>query len=67
VLIGLLYSAAVHSLPMNSDGATVVLEGKAMSGGNLLLNHWGLSPTHSGWSTSPFMPSLFSLPGFTRS
>jgi len=38
-----LYSAAVHSLPMNSDGATVVLEGKAMSGGNLLLNHWGLS------------------------
>jgi 4-amino-4-deoxy-L-arabinose transferase-like glycosyltransferase len=43
VLIGLLYSAAVHSLPMNSDGATVVLEGKAMSGGNLLLNHWGLS------------------------
>ncbi len=39
----LLYAASVHSAPGNSDGATVVLEGKALSGGNLTLKNWALS------------------------
>ncbi len=42
-LVGLLYLSSVHSLPPDSDGATVVLEGKALSGGNFALNHWALS------------------------
>ncbi len=42
-MVGLLYLASVHSLPPSSDGATVVLEGKAMSSGNFTLNHWALS------------------------
>jgi hypothetical protein len=42
-LVWILYLSSVHSLPPSSDGATVVLEGKAMAGGNFLLNHWGLS------------------------
>jgi hypothetical protein len=42
-LVGLLYLSSVHSLPADSDGATVVLEGRALSGGNFTLNHWALS------------------------
>ena len=42
-LVGLLYLSSVHSLPPDSDGATVILEGKAMSSGNFMLNHWALS------------------------
>lgn len=39
----LLYACSVHSAPGNSDGATVVLEGKSLLGGNLTLDHWALS------------------------
>jgi len=42
-LVWLLYLSSVHSLPPSSDGATVVLEGKAMASGNFMLNHWALS------------------------
>ena len=42
-LVFLLYLSSVHSLPADSDGATVILEGKAMSAGNFMLNHWALS------------------------
>lgn len=42
-LVWLLYLSSVHSLPPSSDGATVILEGKAMAGGNFTLNHWALS------------------------
>ncbi|MGA3215792.1 MAG: hypothetical protein ABSD97_08920 [Acidimicrobiales bacterium] len=42
-LIWLLYLSSVHSLPPSSDSATVVLEGKALIGGNFTLNHWALS------------------------
>jgi hypothetical protein len=38
-----LYVSSVHASPGNSDGATVILEGQAMRGGNLSLNHWALS------------------------
>ncbi|MGA3217169.1 MAG: hypothetical protein ABSD97_15935 [Acidimicrobiales bacterium] len=39
----LLYMSSVHAAPGNSDGATVILEGKALSAGNITLNHWSLS------------------------
>ncbi len=39
----LLEAASVHAFVPNSDGATVVLEGKALLGGNLLLRHWNIS------------------------
>lgn len=42
-LVWLLYLSSVHSLPPSSDGATVILEGQAMQGGNFTLNHWALS------------------------
>jgi hypothetical protein len=42
-LVWLLYLSSVHSLPPSSDGATVVLEGKSMMGGNFTLDHWALS------------------------
>ncbi|MHB1987096.1 MAG: hypothetical protein ACYCSF_03800 [Acidimicrobiales bacterium] len=35
--------ASVHGAAGNSDGATVILEGKALAGGNLTLGHWALS------------------------
>ena len=42
MLVGLLYLSSVHSYPGSSDGASVVLEGKALIG-NLTLTHWALS------------------------
>jgi len=39
----LLYAASIHAAPGNSDGATVILEGRALSAGNLTLKHWALS------------------------
>jgi hypothetical protein len=38
-----MYQAAVHGTVPDSDGATVVLQGQAMSAGNLTLNGWALS------------------------
>jgi hypothetical protein len=43
VLVWLLYLSSLHGAPGNSDGATVILEGRSMSGGNVLLSHWALS------------------------
>ncbi len=43
ILVVLLYQAALHGNIPDSDGATVVLQGKAMSSGNLLLSGWALS------------------------
>lgn len=42
-LIGLLTLASARAVTGNSDGATVVLQGRAMASGNLLLNGWRLS------------------------
>ncbi len=42
-LVALLDAASLHAVVGNSDGATVVLEGQAMSTGNALLHHWSLS------------------------
>jgi len=42
VLVGLLYLASVHAYPASSDGASVILEGKALLG-NFTLTHWALS------------------------
>ncbi len=42
LLVGLLYLSSVHSCPGISDGASVILEGKALIG-NLTLTHWALS------------------------
>jgi hypothetical protein len=41
-LVALLYLSSLHSYPANSDGASVILEGKALFG-NLTLTHWALS------------------------
>ncbi len=41
-LVGLLYLSSVHSYPGSSDGASVILEGKALLG-NPTLTHWALS------------------------
>jgi hypothetical protein len=42
-LVAILYTAGLHAFPGDSDGATAVLEGQSMSGGNLALDHWWLS------------------------
>jgi hypothetical protein len=42
VLVSLLYLSSVHSYPGSSDGASVILEGKALLG-NFTLTHWALS------------------------
>ena len=53
-LVVLFYEASLHAFIPNSDGATVILEGQAMSTGNLLLHHWALS-LDSFWTVdAPF-------------
>jgi hypothetical protein len=42
-LVAVLYVIAVHAFRASSDGATVVLEGQAMSAGHLTLSGWSLS------------------------
>jgi hypothetical protein len=42
-LVAVLYVIAKHAFPGNSDDATVVLEGQAMSTGHLALGGWSLS------------------------
>ena len=56
-LVVLLYSASVHAVIGNSDGATVVLEGQSMGTGNLLLHHWSLS-LDSFWSVDAIFYTL---------
>lgn len=53
-LFVLLYATSVHAVPGNSDGATVILEGKALSAGHLTLNHWFLSLDSFWWVDVPF-------------
>jgi hypothetical protein len=43
LLVAGFVAASAHAAAGNSDGATVILEGHAFVGGNLLLNHWALS------------------------
>ncbi len=43
VLVVILYASARHAFAGDSDGATVVLQGQAMRGGNLTLHGWALS------------------------
>jgi hypothetical protein len=42
-LVLLLYAAAIHANPGDSDGASIVLEAHAMGHGHLLLDGWELS------------------------
>lgn len=42
-LTALFYLASVHAAPGNADGASIVLEGKALFAGNVALDHWTLS------------------------
>lgn len=56
-LLALLYAASVHADPASSDGATVVLEGKAMAGGNLGLHGWSLS-LDSFWTVDAVLYAL---------
>ncbi len=42
-LVALLYTVSVHNVVGDSDGATVVLEGQSMAGGNVMLHGWALS------------------------
>jgi len=42
-LIALLYAVSAHSVSPDSDGATVILQGQAMTHGNALLHNWVLS------------------------
>ena len=48
-LTAFLYEVATKSFPGDSDGATVVLEGQAMSAGHLTLHGWALA-ADSFWS-----------------
>jgi hypothetical protein len=48
-LAALLYFVSLHSEAPSSDGATIVLEAKAMANGNLALKGWALS-LDSFWS-----------------
>ncbi|HEY6474484.1 MAG TPA: hypothetical protein VIY26_16435, partial [Acidimicrobiales bacterium] len=43
VVVVLLYASARHAFAGDSDGATVVLQGQTMGGGNLTLHGWALS------------------------
>ena len=57
---------ARHATNANSDGATVVLEGQAMSAGHLLLAGWSLS-LDSFWTVDvPFYAVAIRLTGVTR-
>ena len=42
-LVALLYTVSLHNVAGNSDGATVILEGQSMTGGNVMLHGWALS------------------------
>jgi hypothetical protein len=63
LLLGLLYGldrASVHAFAGNSDGATVILEGVAMSHGRLALSGWDLS-NDSFWSVDASIYALGAL------
>jgi hypothetical protein len=56
---------SIHAVVGNSDGATVILEGRSMSSGNLLLHHWALS-FDSFWSVDAVFYTLAMLFGGVR-
>ncbi|MGH9296988.1 MAG: hypothetical protein ACRDZP_03320 [Acidimicrobiales bacterium] len=57
-LLVLLYAASAHAFHGDSDGATVILEGRSMSQGHLLLGGWAIS-LDSFWT----IDALFCLVG----
>ncbi|MHB8290044.1 MAG: hypothetical protein ACYDEY_12555 [Acidimicrobiales bacterium] len=66
-LFAVLFIAAVHAYPGDSDSASVVLEGQAMAHGNLLLHGWELS-LDSFWSVdAPFYLVATALSGIRGS
>jgi hypothetical protein len=42
-LVVLFYAGSEHSVASTSDNATLVLQGRSLADGNVLLNHWNLS------------------------
>lgn len=59
-LVAALTFESVHGVPGNSDGATVVLQGKAMASGNVLLHGWRLS-LDSFWTLDAALYALVAL------
>ncbi|MGD1011833.1 MAG: hypothetical protein ABR925_04780 [Acidimicrobiales bacterium] len=62
LLTYLLYLSSVHSYPGSSDGASVVLEGKAMLS-NFTLTHWALSLDSFWLVDAPFYAVAVALVG----
>ena len=59
-LVALLYAVSIHNVVGDSDGATVVLEGQSMAGGNVLLHGWALS-LDSFWTIDALFYMLVEL------
>lgn len=57
VLVCLFYMASVHGYGGTSDKATLVLEGQAIAGGNVLLHGWSL-PLDSFWTSDALLLAL---------
>lgn len=64
-LVAVLYVVSVHAAPGNSDGATVILEGRSFSGGDVLLNHWALS-LDSFWLVDVLLYAIATAVGGVR-
>lgn len=63
LLVVALSVASAHAFPGNSDGATVILEGRSMASGNLTLSGWALS-LDSFWGVdAPFYAVATALAG----
>lgn len=56
-LVVVLYAAGVHAFGGSSDGATVVLEGQALRGGDIGLHGWALS-LDSFWTVDVVLNAL---------
>jgi len=59
----MLWLASAHALPPNSDGATVLLEVRALARGNLLLHGWRLSLNWFWAVDAPFSALAYLLVG----
>jgi hypothetical protein len=60
LLVAILYLSARHAYSGDSDGATVVLQGQAMSSGNVTLSGWALS-LDSFWTVDAVLYTLVEL------
>jgi hypothetical protein len=60
LLVAILYLSARHAFSGDSDGATVVLQGQAMSAGNVTLHGWALS-LDSFWTIDAIVYTLVEL------